>query len=182
MIRGSTNDFSLIRVGPTIRRKGRKPSDLLGNAGVGAVGDNFDAKVVASALGSESQNHWVKSLPLSHGLRKAEALASSSFLKARDVMKMLRGLAAESMEPEKIKVLIHLIREDLGFQLHRSVQKMKCDLSRNTESTFEFSGGNISLEAKVERKAFEEWMPKICRRLKVAWILSLIHWVFSSAK
>ncbi|HEY1462808.1 MAG TPA: Hsp70 family protein, partial [Terriglobales bacterium] len=60
---GGTSDFSLIRVGPTIRRKGRTPADLLGNAGVGVAGDNFDARIikhlVAPALGSESQ---IKSL------------------------------------------------------------------------------------------------------------------------
>ena len=43
---GGTSDFSLLRVGPTIRRRGRRATDLLGNAGVGLAGDAFDAKIV----------------------------------------------------------------------------------------------------------------------------------------
>jgi hypothetical chaperone protein len=169
---GGTSDFSLIRVGPTIRRKGRTPADLLGNAGVGVAGDNFDARIikhlVAPALGSESQIKSLdKVLPVPAWIyAKLERWHHLSFLKARDVMEMLRGLAAQSMEPEKIKALIHLIREDLGFQLHRCVQKVKCDLSRNTASTFEFSDGYISLEAKVERKAFEEWISEDLEKIE----------------
>ena len=43
---GGTGDFSLLRVGPTIRRRGGIAADLLGNAGVGLAGDVFDAKIV----------------------------------------------------------------------------------------------------------------------------------------
>jgi hypothetical chaperone protein len=43
---GGTSDFSLLRVGPNIRKRGRTPGDLLGNSGVGLAGDAFDAKIV----------------------------------------------------------------------------------------------------------------------------------------
>ncbi len=43
---GGTSDFSLLRVGPTVRRRGRTRDDLLGNTGVGIAGDAFDAKIV----------------------------------------------------------------------------------------------------------------------------------------
>ena len=36
---GGTSDFSLLRVGPGVRRRGRLPSDLLGNSGLGLAGD-----------------------------------------------------------------------------------------------------------------------------------------------
>ena len=55
---GGTSDFSLLHVGPGVRKRGRKPQDLLGNSGVGLAGDAFDArivrKLVSPALGSES--------------------------------------------------------------------------------------------------------------------------------
>jgi hypothetical chaperone protein len=177
---GGTSDFSLIRVGPSIRRKGRTPADLLGNAGVAVAGDNFDAQIikhlVAPALGSESQIRSLgKVLPVPAWIyAKLERWHHLSFLKARDVTEMLRGLAAQSMEPEKIKALIHLIREDLGFQLHRSVQKVKCDLSRNTSSTFEFSDGYITLEAKVARKEFENWISEDLQKIENC-VDSLLH-------
>jgi len=43
---GGTSDFSLLRVGPEIRKRGRAASDLLGNSGVGIAGDAFDARIV----------------------------------------------------------------------------------------------------------------------------------------
>ena len=56
---GGTSDFSLLRVGPDVRRRGRGPKDLLGNSGVGLAGDAFDAriirKLVSPALGSDSE-------------------------------------------------------------------------------------------------------------------------------
>jgi len=56
---GGTSDFSLLRVGPGVRKRGRTPQDLLGNSGVGLAGDAFDArlvrKLVSPALGSDSE-------------------------------------------------------------------------------------------------------------------------------
>ena len=56
---GGTSDFSLLRVGPGVRRRGRSADDLLGNSGVGLAGDAFDArivrKLVSPALGSNSE-------------------------------------------------------------------------------------------------------------------------------
>jgi hypothetical protein len=54
---------------------------------------------------------------------------------------MLKGVHARSLEPEKIGALIHFIKEDLGFHLHRAVQKVKCDLSNDAAATFQFSDG-----------------------------------------
>ena len=63
---GGTSDFSLMRVGPTIRRRGRTPADLLGNAGVGVAGDSFDAKLirhlVSPALGAGTDVRSMKRL------------------------------------------------------------------------------------------------------------------------
>ena len=54
--------------------------------------------------------------------------------------------------------MIHLIKEDLGYHLHRAVQKVKCDLSVNTAASFRFSDGVIEIQANVERAGFEEWI------------------------
>lgn len=56
---GGTSDFSLLRVGPEVRHRGRRAEDLLGNSGVGLAGDAFDArivrKLVSPALGLHSE-------------------------------------------------------------------------------------------------------------------------------
>ena len=74
------------------------------------------------------------------------------------MLAMLRGVQAQSLEPEKIGALIHFIREDLGFHLHRAVQRVKNDLSNAALATFQFSDGFVELAADVKRATFEEWI------------------------
>ena len=73
-------------------------------------------------------------------------------------MNMLRTVEAQAIERDKISALLHLIREDLGYQLHRSVQDVKCDLSKQSQAEFHFSDGVVDLDTKVERSAFESWI------------------------
>jgi hypothetical chaperone protein len=63
-----------------------------------------------------------------------------------------------ALEPAKIKALIHLIKEDLGFRLHRAVQAMKCDLSYHPAAMFKFSDGVVEIETSLERGVFEGWI------------------------
>jgi hypothetical chaperone protein len=161
---GGTSDFSLVHVGPTVRRRGRVPGDIVGNAGVGIAGDSFDAKIirnlVSPALGAGSQLRSLgKILTVPNWVYiRLERWHHLSLLRGRDVLNMLRGVHAQSLEPEKIGALIHFIKEDLGFHLHRAVQKVKVDLSNESLARFQFSDGSVELRAVVERRSFEEWI------------------------
>lgn len=171
---GGTSDFSLLRVGPTILQRGRTAGDLVGNAGIGLAGDAFDAKIirhlVAPALGAGSQMRSLDKLLTVPGwvYSKLERWHHLSFLKARDVMEMLRGVQGHALEPEKIKALIHLIKEDLGFRLHRAVQAVKSELSHNPTATFKFSDGYIEIEADVERRVFEGWIAEELEQIETS--------------
>ena len=161
---GGTSDFSIVRVGPTVRARGRTPGDLLGNAGVGVAGDAFDAKIirhlVSPALGSNSHFRSMdKLLPLPawpySGLERWHHL---SFLKTREVLEQLARIQAQAVEPEQVAALIYLIESDLGYQLHRSVQRTKSALSASHEADFEFRDGSLLLRSPVDRRSFEEWI------------------------
>ena len=161
---GGTSDFSLVHVGPTVRRGDVVSSSIVSNAGVGIAGDAFDAKIirhlVSPALGAGSQLRSLgKILTVPNWVYiKLERWHHLSLLRARDVLEMLRGVHAQSLEPAKIGALIHFIKEDLGFHLHRAVQKVKSDLSKAPRATFQFSDGFVDLAATVERASFEEWI------------------------
>jgi hypothetical chaperone protein len=170
---GGTSDFSLVHVGPTARkdkvgtdkaRTDRAAGSIIGNAGVGLAGDAFDAKIVrhlvSPALGAGSQLRSLgKLLTVPNWVYiKLERWHHLSLLRGRDVLEMLKGVHAQSLEPEKIAALIHFIKEDLGFHLHRAVQKVKSDLSNAPQATFQFSDGFVYLAAAVERATFEEWI------------------------
>lgn len=161
---GGTSDFSLIRVGPTIRRRGRTKADLLGTAGVGIAGDAFDAKIVrrlvSPYLGAGSQMRSVdKLLPVPTWVYgKLERWHHLSFLKAKDTLNLLASVRAQALEPRKIEALIHLVNEDLGYRLHQAVQKTKCDLSSQSAARFHLADGSIEIDAVADRACFESWI------------------------
>jgi hypothetical chaperone protein len=161
---GGTSDFSLLRVGPTIRRRGRTQDDLLGNEGVGLAGDAFDAKIirhlVSPALGAGTLlRSGSKLLPVpSWVYLKLERWHHLSFLRSQDTLNMLRSVRAQAEEPEKIDALLYLVQHDLGFQLHRAVQRVKTTLSHAERSVFRFSDGDLELEEEVRRTEFDDWI------------------------
>jgi hypothetical chaperone protein len=172
---GGTSDFSLLHVGPSIRKRGRTPADLLGNSGVGLAGDAFDARIVRNlvspALGrGSSARSMGKILPAVPNwvYGKLERWHHLSFLRTGSVLTMLRSTLAEAFEPEKIEALLHLIQEDLGYELHRAVQSVKRQLSERTEALFQFSEGAVEIAATVKRSAFEEWIAEDLAQIESA--------------
>jgi len=159
---GGTSDFSLLHVGPA------SPRNLLGNSGVGIAGDAFDAKIVrelvSPALGRGSNAlsgmGLEKVLPAVPNwvYAKLEHWHHLSFLRTSSTMNMLSSTIATALEPGKIEALIHLIKEDLGYELHRSVQRVKVALSAESEAIFRFSDGVVEIERAVTRREFEEWI------------------------
>jgi hypothetical chaperone protein len=162
---GGTSDFSLLHVGPGIRKRGRAAQDLLGNSGLGLAGDAFDArilrKLVSPALGADSLarslNKLLPAVPawIYANLERWHYL---SFLKTRNVNQILKSARANALEPEKIEALINLIDEDLGYQLHQAVQRLKIDLSHNNSAKFHFRDGSLDIQSGVTRANFEAWI------------------------
>jgi hypothetical chaperone protein len=163
---GGTSDFSLLRVGPGGERR------VLGNAGLPFAGDAFDAKIVrrliSPALGSESLSRGAKSIPAVPAwiYVNLERWHYLSFLRTHAVMQLLTAARKRALEPEKIDALIALVEEDLGYQLHQSVQRTKVALSREQAAEFVFAGpeaGSFAfldppLRAHVTRAEFERWI------------------------
>ena len=73
-------------------------------------------------------------------------------------MRMLKSILVQAEEREKLETLIELIENDLGYHLHRAVQKTKFELSRAQTSHFEFRHPALSIEQTVQRADFEEWI------------------------
>ena len=161
---GGTSDFSLIRVGRTIRARGRRPEDLLATGGVGVAGDSFDARIVrrlvSPALGDgTSLRSWDKVLPVPTWVyRKLERWHYLSLLRAKDVIDMLKSVQAQALEPDRIAALLHLIQNNLGYRLHQSVQQLKCALSGQPAARFHFEDGDAYIDATVKRSEFEDWI------------------------
>jgi hypothetical chaperone protein len=170
---GGTSDFSLLRVGPGVRARGRTSADLLGNSGVGLAGDAFDAriirKLVSPALGSNAEarslNKLLPAVPawIYANLERWHYL---SFLRTNNVREILKSARIRTLEPEKISALIEIIEEDLGFQLHQAVQQVKYELSRSAEAEFRFRDGTLDLRIPVTLAEFEGWIAEELRAIE----------------
>jgi hypothetical chaperone protein len=170
---GGTSDFSLLHVGPGVRKRGRSPQDLLGNSGVGLAGDSFDArivrKLVSPALGSDSLarslNKLLPAVPawIYANLERWHYL---SFLRTSNVVEILKSARLRALEPEKIEALITLIDEDLGYHLHQAVQQLKFELSRSQSAEFHFRDGSMDLNIAVTRDSFEAWIADDLRTIE----------------
>jgi hypothetical chaperone protein len=159
---GGTSDFSLLRLGP---QSVTEKEQILGTSGVGLAGDAFDAKLVrhlvSPALGDGAmERSGSKLLPAVPAWIYAnlERWHHLSFLRTRNVTEMLKGARVRALEPEKIEALQWLIQEDLGFQLHAAVQRVKYALSQRQEAEFVFNESGLHLRIPVQRAQFEDWI------------------------
>ncbi len=162
---GGTSDFSLLRVGPEARKRSHGKRDMLGYSGVGLAGDAFDArivrKLVSPALGSNSEARSLnKILPAVPAWIYAnlERWHYLSFLRTNNVREILKSARVRALEPEKIEALIAIVEQDLGYQLHQAVQRVKFALSQHESAEFRFHDGGLDLRIPVTRREFEGWI------------------------
>ena len=161
---GGTSDFSLIRVGPGAR-KGTHAERILGNDGVGLAGDALDAKILHNVvspylgLGSSYRSMLGKELPVPVWIYgKLRRWHHLSFLKSKRTSELLREIQDQSLEPKKIRGLVHIIDQDLGYHLYRAIEKTKVALSKDERTTFLFDDEDLRIEHTLTRQDFESWI------------------------
>lgn len=158
---GGTSDFSIIRFE---RHEGEVRAIPLGRAGVGVAGDAFDYRIIDNLVspelgkGSDYQS-FGKTLPIPNKYYSAFARWDQlALLRASRDMREIRSLAREAVEPEKIERLIETLDENYGYQLYRSVSRLKESLSRDEAARFVFQAGSVDIVRDVPRATFEGWI------------------------
>jgi len=162
---GGTSDFTIVRVGPGIRRRGRRPSDIIGTDGVAIAGDAFDKRIIRNliaprlGLGGEYLSPPNKFLPVpSWPYERLERWHHLSFLKSLQTLEMLERIQRTASTPERLKAFLILIRGELGYHLHEAVQRTKFELSAGLFSEFVFASGPVTIRRGVARADFEGWI------------------------
>ena len=162
---GGTSDFSILHVGPTVRRRGRTQRDIVGNDGVAIAGDAFDRQIIRKlvaprlGLGSEYFSPPNKFLPVpSWPYESLGRWHYLSFLNTARNLEMLERVQRTALIPERLDAFIHLIKGELGYRLHEAVRRTKFQLSAETDTVFEFSCDPIAISKKVTRLEFETWI------------------------
>jgi hypothetical chaperone protein len=167
---GGTSDFSMLHVGPTAVRD--RANRILGTEGVALAGDSFDSRVVHNLIspklgrGSEYRSLG-KILPMPEWIYSDLARWHYlSFLKSNETIEMLRGIQSQSLDPDRIASLLHIVQNDLGFYLHQSVQAMKVELSSEMMGRFVFEDHVVRMNGQVKRATFENWIQEDLDRIR----------------
>ncbi len=162
---GGTSDFTIISVGPGVRQRGRRASDIIGTDGVPIAGDAFDKRIIRNlvaprlGMGGEYLSPPNKFLPVpSWPYERLERWHYLSFLKSSSTLEILERIQRTASTPERLEAFVLLIRNELGYQLHEAVQRTKFDLSTSMESEFAFECGPVGIRKKVTRADFERWI------------------------
>ncbi|HEX2387237.1 MAG TPA: Hsp70 family protein [Candidatus Binatia bacterium] len=168
---GGTSDFSLVRLA---RRSTASAGDraIVGTDGVGIAGDTFDSRavrrLVAPALGlnSKYQPAFGAPLPIPSWLYEhLEKWHYLSFLKAQRTMELLEELKFQALAPEKIAALIHVVENDSGYRLYRSIEQTKFALTDADAAAFAFADPPVVIHEAVARGDFESWIARDIQRI-----------------
>ncbi|GBR00755.1 molecular chaperone DnaK [Acetobacter oeni LMG 21952] len=164
---GGTSDFSVMQFDPRARNATR----ALGYAGVGLAGDQFDFRiidqVVSPELGRDSTFRIMGGTPLPVPIEWFASLGRwhrLSLMRTPRILNEIAEVARTASEPDKLKNLIELIREQNGQLLYTAVSETKRALSSADHATLRFAQRGMTIERTVSREAFERWIaPDITR-------------------
>jgi hypothetical chaperone protein len=162
---GGTSDFSVLRFTPGAG------VIALGHAGIGIAGDVFDYRiidhVVSPRLGKgDTFTVMGKELPV-----PAEYFAQFarwhrlSLMRNPKTLREIGEVARTAAHPERLRALLALIEEELGYRLYQTVSEVKAALSREDSATLRFSHKALDIQATVTRAEFEAWIAPDLARL-----------------
>jgi hypothetical chaperone protein len=164
---GGTSDFSVMRFDP----QGAARVVPLGYAGIGIAGDTFDYRIidkVVSPLLGKGDVYTVmgKELPVPPdyftGFARWHRL---SLMRAPRTLRAIEEVAVASAHPERLRMLIRLIEDELGYQLYQTVSAVKAELSRQETAVLRFAHGDLAIERRIARHEFESWIAEDLRRI-----------------
>ncbi len=164
---GGTSDFSVIRFDPA----GGERVVPLGYAGIGIAGDSFDYRIidhVVSPLLGKGDVYSVmgKALPVPpeyfSGFARWHRL---SLMRAPRTLRDIAAVAAASADPSRLRALIRLIEDEMGYQLYQTVSAVKAQLSQHDSAILRFAHGDFTIERSIARDEFNRWIADDLRRI-----------------
>ncbi len=163
---GGTSDFSVLRFDPDGEHRVR----ALGHSGIGIAGDTFDYRiidhVVSPRLGKGSTYKlFGTDLPVPpeyySGFARWHRL---SLMRTPKMLRDIEAVARSAQHPDRLRALLRLVRDELGYALYRAVSGVKAELSRAEGARLSFSHADFAIEETITRAAFERWIaPDIAR-------------------
>ena len=154
---GGTSDFSIVRFDAGTVTP-------LATTGIGIAGDAFDYRiidaVISPRLGKGDTYRVMKTdLPVPPEYFSAFARWHRlSLMKAPKTLRSISEVAAQAKHPERLRALITLVEDEMGYQLYQVVSSVKAALSRADHAELRFHHKNIHIHETITRADFESWI------------------------
>ena len=155
---GGTSDFSVMHFDP------RGQATPLGHAGVGIAGDAFDYRIIDRAIApllgkGDSYRVMGKLLPVPpQYFSSFSRWHMLSLMRTPRTLRAIAEVAHTAEHPERLRHLIALIEDGLGYALYQAVSAAKAELSRAEAATLRFHHKKFVVERVITRVEFEDWI------------------------
>jgi hypothetical chaperone protein len=162
---GGTSDFSVMHFDPQCG------ATALGHAGIGIAGDVFDYRIIDRAIApllgkGDTYRVMGNALPVPpeyySGFARWHLL---SLMRTPRTLRAIAEVARTARHPERLRHLIVLVEDGLGYCLYQAVSGAKAELSRAAATTLCFRHKDFAVERVITRDEFESWIAADLARL-----------------
>ncbi len=162
---GGTSDFSIVHIA-------NQTVSPIAHSGIGIAGDNFDYRlidqIVAPKLGKGSTyQSYGKTMDMPISVyRTFASWHLLSLLKTPKTIREIQDVLRTSSDPKALEMLLHIIHNELGFLLYRSISTTKSALSQHDRADFVFEANGVLLKSTVRRSDFEKWISEDIEKIR----------------
>lgn len=160
-IGGGTTDCSMLLMGPEWHDKSDRSASLLGHSGCRVGGNDLDIMLAFKELmpllglgGATEKGTALPALPWWNAVAINDVPAQSDFY-ATASKKLLLDLIRDAREPEKVKRLLKVWQQRLGYRLVRAAEESKIALSEHAEVSTQLAFIEQSLETAISVQGLE---------------------------
>ncbi|WP_147198830.1 molecular chaperone [Pantoea sp. CCBC3-3-1] len=171
-IGGGTTDCSMLLMGPQWHDKADRNGSLLGHSGCRVGGNDLDIMLAFKELmpllgagGSTTKGIGLPALPWWNAVAINDVPAQSDFY-ATASRKLLQDLIRDAQEPEKVKRLLKVWQQRLGYRLVRAAEESKIALSDQLQTTSELAFIESSLETEISVEALKAAIAQPLERIQ----------------
>jgi hypothetical chaperone protein len=170
---GGTTDFTYITLDPARTFEKDRRSDIRATGGIYIGGDSFDSAFMwdkgtpnfGRGVTYESMPGKQVDVPPSF-FSNICSWEKMNFFNGLKVQNDLRQYYSYTNQNEKIKNLITLTENNLGYSIFQSIEKTKVELSQQTNSSFEYHNSGIDIQEDIERTDYNKIIDRDIIKIK----------------
>jgi len=158
---GGTSDFTLMHLKPQSINQANRSLDMISKGGIYVGGDNFDSKIMWHKITPHfgrgvkekfALDNWL-ALPNTY-FHHISSWEQMNFLSTVKMLESIKRSYIFSDKNPKVKNLLTLIEQNLGYSLFQKIEATKIMLSDLETANFHFNQKAISIEETITLTEF----------------------------